>query len=104
MATPWRRAPAAGNGGGDPALATDARDGTRGDGNSEGGPALATDAHGDDTRNGDVRGPPALGKVTSYGTDTAAGAAANDAKRCHERGINKRWRPRHQAELRRDGG
>ena len=98
-ATPWRRARAAGNGGGDLALATDARDGARGDGNSEGGPALATDACGDDTRNGDVRGPPALGKVTSYGSDTAAGAAANNAKRCHEQGINKRWRPRHQAEL-----
>ncbi len=35
-----------------------------------------------------------------YGTDTAAGAAANEAKRCHEREINKRWRLRHQAELR----
>ncbi len=94
----------AGNGVGDPALATDGRDGAHGDGNSEGGPALATDARSDDTRNGNVRGPPALGKVTSYGTGTAAGAAANDAKHCHERGINKRWRPRHQAELRRDGG
>ena len=85
-----RRNRAAGNGGGDPALATDAHDGARGDGNSEGGPALAMDARSNDTRNGDVRGPPAQGKVTSYGTDTAAGAAANDAECCHERGINKR--------------
>ncbi len=76
----------------------------KGNGNSEGGPALATEAHGDDTRNGNVRGPPALGKVMWYGIDTAAGAVANDAERCHEHGINKRWRPRHQAELRRDGG
>ncbi len=83
-ATLWQQARAAGNGGGDPALATDARDGACGDGNSEGGPALATDARGNNTQNGDVRGPPALGKVTSYGTDTAAGAAANDAERCHE--------------------
>ncbi len=87
---PWRRARAAGNGGGDLALARDARDGARGDGNSEGGPALATDACGDDTQNGDVLGPPAQGKVTLYGTDTVGGAAANDAERCHEQGINKR--------------
>ena len=89
---------AAGNGGGDPAL--DARKGAHGDGNSEGGPALATDASHDDNRNNDVRGPPPLGTVTSYRMDTAAGAAADNAKRCHKRGINKRRRPRHQAELR----
>ena len=83
-ATPWRLARTVGNGGGDPALVTDARDGARGDGNSEGGPALATDAHRDNNGNGDVRGPPALGKVTTYGTDTAAGAAANDAEHCHD--------------------
>ncbi len=65
-------------------------DGARGNGNRKGGPALATDACGDDTQNGDVRGPPAQGKVTLYGTDTVAGAAANDAERCHEQGTNKR--------------
>ncbi len=85
-------------------LATDARDGAHGNGNSKGGPALVTDARGKDTQNGNVWGPPALGKVMSYGTGTAAGAAANDAECCHEQGINKRWRPRHQAELQRDGG
>ncbi len=37
-----------GNGGGDPALVTDACEGTRGNGNSKGGPALAMEAHCDD--------------------------------------------------------
>ena len=73
-----------GNGGGDPTLATDARDGARGDGNSEGGPTLATDARRNNNKNGDVWGPPALGKAASYGTDTAVGAAADDAECCHK--------------------
>ena len=93
-----------GNGGGDPALATDVHEGNRGNGNSKGGPVLATDAHRNNNGNGDVRGPPALGKVMSYGTDTAAGAATDDAKCCHKQGINKRQRPRHHGELRQDGG
>ena len=85
-------------------LVTDVREGARGDGNSKGGPALAADAHRNDNGSGNVWGAPALGKVTSYGMDTAAGAAADNDECCHERGINKRWRPRHQAELRQDGG
>ena len=89
----------AGNNRGDPALVTDAREDAHGNGNSEVGPALATDTRRNDTRKGDVRGPTALGKVTLYGTDTAAGAASDNAERCHGQGINKRWRPRHQAEL-----
>ncbi len=83
-------------------LVTDTREGARGDGNSERDPALAADARRDDNGSGNVWGPPALGKVTSYGTDMAAGAAADNNERCHKRGINKRWRPRHQAELQQD--
>ena len=58
-----------------------------------------TDARRNDNRSGYVWGPPALGKVTSYGMDTVVGVAADDTECCHERGINKRRRPRHQAEL-----
>ena len=95
---------AAGNGGGDPALAMDTREGARGNGNSEGGPTLATHMRHADNGNGNVRGPPALGEVTSYGTDTVTRAAADNAERCHEQGINKRRRTRHQVELQQDGG
>ncbi len=80
-----------------------ARKGAHSNGNSKGGPTLATDGHHNNNEKGDVRGPPTLGKVTLYGTDTAAGAAADNAECCHERGINKRWRPRHQVELRQKG-
>ena len=85
-------------------LATDVRKGAPGDDNSKGGPALAMNARRNNNGNGNVQGPPALGKVTSYGPDTAAGAAEDDAEHCHEQGVNKRWRSRHQAELQRDGG
>ena len=101
---PWRRARGAGNGRGDPTLATDTREGTRGNGNSKGGPALATKEHRDNNGNSDVWGPPALGKVMPYRMDMTVVVAADDAKCCHKQGINKRRRPRHQAELRQDGG
>ena len=64
------------------ALVTSACD----DGNGGGGPALATDAHRDDNKNGDVWGGPApvLGKETSCGMDMAAEAAADDDEGCHK--------------------
>jgi hypothetical protein len=95
-----------GNGGGYPALAMDGREGACSDGDCEGDPMLAIDTRHVDNKNGDVRGGsvPALGKETLYGTDTAAGAAADDVKCCHKQGCNKRQRPRHRAELRRDEG
>ena len=109
--SPWGQALATGargkgNGGGDPELAADMRKGTHGNGNSEGGPALTTDARCNDNRNGDVQGgpTPTLGKETLYGMNMAAGAVADGTKRCHKQGSNKRRRPRHQAELRRDRG
>ena len=101
---PWRWAHTAGNSGGDPTLASDTREGARGNGNSKGGPALATDVRRGNNGNDDVWGAPALGKVTLYWMEIVAGVAADDAKCCHKQGINKRRRPRHQAELRQDGG
>ena len=74
----------AGNGGGDPAVATDEREGAHSNGNSKGGPTLETDARLNDNGNGNVWGPPTLGKVTPYWMDTAAGAAADNSKCCHE--------------------
>jgi hypothetical protein len=95
-----------GNGRGDPALAMDAHKGAHDNGNIEGGPVLAMDEHRDYNRNRNVReGPdPALGKETLYGTDTAAGAVADDTGCCHKQECNKRQRPRHHAELQQDGG
>jgi hypothetical protein len=48
--------------------------------------ALATDARRDNKGNVNIWGGPApvLGKETSFGTDMATGAAAEDAKSCHE--------------------
>ena len=69
---PWQGARAAGDGRGDPALATDARKDACGDGNSKGGPMLAMDTHRNDIGNGNFWQPPALGKVTLHGTDTLA--------------------------------
>jgi hypothetical protein len=45
-----------------------------------------TDAHCDDNGNSNVWGSsaPVVGKETFYGMDMVAGAAADDAKRCHE--------------------
>jgi hypothetical protein len=48
--------------------------------NGGGGPALATEAC-----KGNVGPAPILGKETSYGTDTAVGVGADNAERCHER-------------------
>jgi hypothetical protein len=48
--------------------------------NGGGGPALATDAC-----KGNVGPAPILGKETSYGTDMAVGAVADNAEHCHER-------------------
>ena len=88
---------AAGNGGGDPTLATDAHKGALSNGNSEGGPALATDVRRNNKGNGNVWWPPALGEVTLYGMDTSAEAAADNTKCCHEQGINKRRRGTRQS-------
>ena len=68
----------------------------RGNGNGRGGPTLATNVLRNDSKNSDGQGGPTpdLRKEVSYGMDTAAGAAADEAQRCHEqavRGVVTRW-------------
>ena len=78
-------------------MARDVREGAHGDGNSKEGPTLVTDGRRKYNGNSNVWWPHALEKVTLYGTDMLVGAAADDAKRCHKQGINRRCRGTRQS-------